>query len=290
MTQAEVRNITDEQYHADPALSKTKLSEFIDSAEIYYHRHILDRMCGKKETASMATGSIIHECLLLNKSLAEVVDVIPADCLTAAGAINSRGKAWQDFCFEAQGYKVKLSEYNAIKAILDSESLDEIRELVMSNRHRSGIEQPVFWIDEATGVGCRCKPDLFIHHGDRIEAFDLKVSPFVSPVDFKRQVKRFRYWLQDRHYSSGLYHLFGKRVSFTFLVLEPTYPYRVRRYSLDLDSRALADSEYRRHMQRFAECQESGVWVDQWPSELSLSAYDVGAEIESDDLDWGGKE
>lgn len=281
-------NMTDADYHAHEALSKTKLSDFIESPLLYYHKHISGLMSRKSETTQMMTGSIIHECVLLGRPLNEVCAVIPKDCLTANGSINSRGKAWQDFCLEATGYRVKRQEYEQLKAMLAADSIQQLRRFVNSSSMRRTIECPIFWTDEQTGIECRCKPDWFVEQRNGVECYDLKVSPMISPQQFKSQLKRFRYWLQDRHYSKGLRALTGLDVTFTFVVVEPAFPFRVAMYHLDNDAKALGDAEYRRQLGRYAECVESGDWRDDWERSISLTVWDVGAEVESDSLNWEG--
>jgi len=277
-------DIDDAEYHSNDAVSKTKLNEFLDSSLVFFYRYIEGTMPLKKQTKEMAVGSVVHAVLLEGKSLDDLIAVYPDSVLNSAGAINSRGAEYKAWAAENEGkYWFKQADVSSVtdcvKAVMDS----ELANLVKSATHR---ERSIFWTDAETGLECRCKPDFFCELPDRVIGYDLKISPMVSPEAFLRQVKRFRYWLQDAHYSTGLSELYQKPVQFRFWVVEPVKPHRIKCYWLEeINTRTTAFERWSSAMKSMAECFRSGDWSDKWDGKLVLNQWDFGGEVD-EELNW----
>lgn len=284
---ASIHDMTEDVYHADPAVSKSKLSDFLDSSRMYYEVHEAGTIPRKASTKQMDTGSIVHGFLLDGKTLEEMVAVVPRDCLNSVGAVNSRGDNYKAFIEENEGkYIVKSDQIDAIGDCLEAVMRSDLYELVKDSHHR---EQSIFWTDEQTGLRCRCRPDFFLELDGVVYCCDLKVTPAVHPDAWRRHVKRFRYWLQDAHYSEGLRALYGKPVAFRFWLVEPTPPYRIVPRVLDENHcRTVAGERWRDAMIRFADCKTTGNWDDQWSEVTVLNEWDFGEPAEEQEVIWNG--
>jgi exodeoxyribonuclease VIII len=285
-TSARLVDMPDDEYHRHDSLSKTKLAEFVKSPLTYKARYIDRVMPERMASKQMELGSIVHAVLLEGKLLTDLIAVIPDECLSANGSINSRGSAYREFCErEAGKYFVKERQLEPIRQCLESVERSPLAEVLGQSTQR---ERAVFWTDAITGLECRCKPDFFIELDDAVVCYDLKVSPMVTMDSFRRQIKSFTYWLQDAHYSQGLMQLTGKPVQFRFWVVEPVAPFRVGCYWLEENiTRVEAQQRWRKSVDDFALAKESGEYVENLQGAVVLNQWDFGGEVESElEVNW----
>jgi hypothetical protein len=285
-TSARVVEISDEDYHAHDAVSKSKLAEFYNSPIVYKARYVDKVMPQKTATSGMELGTILHAVLLEGKRLDDLIAVLPTTCLTSSGSINSRGSEYKDFAARNTG-KVILKQ-SAIKPISDCVAAvlrSDLGQVLGTSKDK---ERSIFWTDAETGLECRCKPDFWVELDDHIVCYDLKISRMVNKESFRRQIKSFSYWMQDAHYSEGLSKLTGKPVQFRFWVVEPVQPYRVACYWLEENiTRIESHKRWRDLMDRFADAQASGVYSEDLQSAIVLNQWDFGGEAESElEMKW----
>lgn len=122
------------------------------------------------------------------------------------------------------------------------------------------VERSHFWIDEATGELCRCRPDKEI---PAIGALvDVKTTADMDR--FSGSVWEFRYHAQDAFYTDGVAATTGERPrAFIFLVVSTTRDagrYPVRLFTLTDADRAIGRSEIRENLEVYANCRKTGVW------------------------------
>jgi hypothetical protein len=154
---------------------------------------------------------------------------------------------------------IQPDQYDAAMRQADSvRSLPEVREAL-----DFGIAEPsAFWIDPETGAECRCRPDWVHFCGDRSAVlFDVKTYSSASPAEFRRQIARKRYHVQDAFYTDGFAHASGLDVlAFIFVAVETEWPYAANAMMLDGASRDQGRFEYSRNLATYAQCEASGEW------------------------------
>jgi exodeoxyribonuclease VIII len=97
-------------------------------------------------------------------------------------------------------------------------------------------ECSAFWLDPATGVLCKCRPDWLSPAGNEggVIIVDIKTAIDASPAGFAKAVANWVYHLQAAHYSDGYALATGKPVlGFLFAVVESSPPYAAAAYMLD---------------------------------------------------------
>lgn len=267
---------TNEEYHADTStISKTMLNEYCTSPVQFDLTFNKGTMARKSPTKPMQLGTILHAVLLEKKEVEDVVAIYTPDCFKSNGAINPvpAGK------FRASiGDKiaVKSKELNEVlscfTAVVKSELYDAIKQAKeCEKRHDAIVEE----------VPSRCKPDILCDMGDHILIYDLKFCD-PSPSAFIRSAKRFRYWLQDAHYSAVVSAETGKPVMFRFFAVEPTFPYRVQCYWYGPRQREIARDFHIRKLRELKYSMDTDTWVDDWPNELPLDPWDIGGRHEEE--------
>lgn len=273
-----------DSYHDDHSrISKSMLTDFATDRELYRLRYIDGKLPKREASLAMDCGTAVHSVLLEGGELEDYVRLVPPDCLQSNGAIN--GKRLAELKQTTPGIiYVKGPEFARIAAIIES-----VRKVVpeMGIAAATAKEQAVYWTDTASGLDCRCKPDWYCEqNGNQIICHDLKVTAVINPWDWGRVADRFRYWLQDAHYSAGLEKATGQRVTqFVFWVVEDAYPYRVLRRAYSDSDRKAARHWHANRMCELAACYQTGNWSNQWPDEIPTRSLREAEDLELVELE-----
>lgn len=272
---------TVEQYHRDYSrLSKTMLNHFASSRQKFYHYYVAQDHAPPKPTSQMIVGTAVHKILLERIPVENAVTVYDDTCFKVNGHLNPKPAA--KFREEnASKLIVKQSELDTINATCNAVKDHELGKLI-SNQDAE-FETVITWTDRETGMECRAMVDFFIDMGDHIRAYDLKTTDQVEPMPFKRTAKRFRYWLQDAHYSNGLEANFSKPVSFGFWCVETDFPHRLCLREYTPHSREMAASHRLRYMTDLQNCHETGDWRDEFTKEkdmMTLEPWDEDMPVQ----------
>jgi len=241
-----------DKYHGGPGLSKSGLDSLARSPAVYHALHIDPNRPAPREKAGQLEGSLAH-CAILEPA--------EFDRRYAVGpAVNRNTKIWKEFV-EANSGMVAIQPDQRDVALAQAaavNALPEVREALSLGRS----EVSAYWIDEKTGVLCRCRPD-WVHPvvDNKAILLDLKTCGDASPHEFVRQAARKRYEVQDAFYSDGFGIAAGLDVlAFIFVAVETEYPYAASACMLDDASRASGRLKYRAGLETYAECQRTGVW------------------------------
>jgi len=289
---ARIVELVDEQYHAHDAISKSKLCEFFEDSELYWHRHVCKDIPKRKSSAAMDVGTVVHACILEGKSVDDVAVEIPQECLTSSGSINSRGSNWQQW-ISTIGERIPMKRHeitalqNAVAVVMRRPLIGKI--CLDCNQ----FEKSVFWTDSETGLEMRLKFDALQVGETKAHCYDIKKVAGISKRAFKLQVRKFAYWIQHSQYIEGIEKLLGKPVTFSWIAVEVEPPYRVREFFLPEEYSALARNKWRRLVNAFAEASVTNNWIIDDNGQIELSEWDFDwlAEQEVDaDLDWGNFE
>lgn len=185
--------------------------------------------------------------------------------MNANGAIN--GKRAAELREERPEYEYWMKKHGGSVA---SPSLDMIK--ASYNAFRSGPwgflvgaenvinEEPIFW-ESGDGMKKRCKPDLLLvsKQDDKAICYDLKISQ--DALDFEAKMNKFRYWMQQIHYTEGIQAKHGVAVvDYKFLVHQPEYPFHTVAWSFAQDDIPEMRRVYETYIQQILECDESGDW------------------------------
>lgn len=247
-----VLDMPPEQYHATHAMSAGGLKRMRQSPAHFYGMQLdPNRPPPGEPTPAMKNGTLVH-CAIFEPDQVVARYVIKPDGMNFS---TKDGKAWRD----AQTLEiVDADQMAAAKAQAAAiRRLPEIGALLAD-----GVgEASAFWIDEATGELCKCRPDWTSPAGDGVILIDGKTCQDASPEGFGRQVWNMDYWLQAAWYSDGYERATGKRVhGFVFAAVESIWPHAAAAYMLGDDVLDKARTENRRLLDLYAECRRTGVW------------------------------
>lgn len=241
-------------YHASEGISKSGLDLIAHSPAHYYGRKIdPNRPPEIEQTIAQQNGEIAHCAILEPDEFSKRFQVGP-DVIRST-------KQWKEFESLLPSGVSAIKPDQSIAARRQAASVRCIDDIAKS-LSVGHAEVSAYWIDEETGVLCKCRPDFVHDCGDAgVVLIDVKTCGNASPGEFSRMIAKHRYHVQDAYYSDGFAIASGRRVlGFVFAAVEMIYPYAASAIALDEDSIDQGRRDYRRNLDTYAECLYSGIW------------------------------
>lgn len=240
--------LTNAEYHADPAVSKSHLDLVARSPRHYWHRYLSPDAAPPEPTLAMVLGSAVHTRVLEPHRYNVEYAVAPSvDRRTKAGK-----EIWEEFQAEAEGKTLLTSEQDQLaQAVAQAVFEHPAAALLLSKPGKA--EQSYFWDDEDTGERCKCRPDWHSECGRLI--VDLKTTEDASPAAFARSIHKFRYHVQAAWYLRGL-----SAEQFVFVAVEKQPPHLVGVYVATPEMVTAGQRVAARDLARLAECRAANQW------------------------------
>ena len=235
-------DISNADYHADPAVSASHLKTVMQSPYHYWSRYLDPDRVAMTPTAAMRLGSLTHCAVLEPDELTKRYQLAP----------DRRTKEGKAAVVEMAAAGIEaVSETDLAQALqmADAVRSNSTAALLLANGQ---AEQSFWWDDIATGMRCKCRPDWF--DGETI--VDLKTCQDASAAGFAKAVAAFHYQLQAAHYLCGT---LAKR--FIFVAVEKSAPFATACY--ELDAQAMVHGSVLRHnaLQRLQDARA----INEWP-------------------------
>jgi hypothetical protein len=120
-------------------------------------------------------------------------------------------------------------------------------------------ELTVVWNDDETGLKCKCRADYYVPRHELV--VDAKSALDASPEQFRRDIAKYRYHVQDALYRAGFSAADKPVQHFVFLAVEKSPPFAVAIYELDSDAIGRGYTSARRNIDTLADCLRK----DKWP-------------------------
>lgn len=276
-------DMTNHDYHLAPAISSSALIKFIEKSPRHYKSY-LERE--REETDAMRHGTAIHHAVLEPETFESRYTQKPEGMSFAT----KDGKAWRE---ENKDKEIlTFEQYETCRGIRQSIYNDEITKAIFS---KGSAEHSFFWIDDETGVHCKCRPDWLIENptaeqietisgflpeslvetinGETIFIVDLKSSEDASPRGFINSLNRYRFDVPERFYTTGICtHFKTDNVIFLFLMVEKFAPFTPVIYLAGRETCVRAEGKIREAITGIKYCQENNYWP----------GYNHGRVLESD--------
>jgi len=257
-----VYDITSAAYHASAGLSRSVLCDFRRSPLHYWHKHINPLYERPKPSEAMVFGELVHT-LVLEPQEFENRYVLYAKQ-------DRRTKSGKDAYSETMRWA-----QTAGKQAVDRDTYTEIEKISLAvKRHSlaaglikdSQIEKSIYWVDEDTGLLCKCRPDIW----GGLHLADLKTANDASPSAFQRSICQYNYQVQAAMCRDGVRHATGEDINnFVFIVVEKEPPYAVVCYTLDKEWLDDGEFIYKQVLKDIKACQDN----NSWPAYSNKSIY-----------------
>ncbi len=275
-----VLNMPFDEYLAIDALSASGLKHFARSPW-----HLKNRV-KVEQTRPMLRGSLAHCAQLEPDAMAARYIVTPENAPRRPTAAQWNAKKpgpdsvaamdwWRDFTARCEGRQIVThDEYSITQAQLRAVQAEPYLAALFS---RGYGESSIFWVDKASGVYCKARPDWIQPlDGGSVRMAELKTTIDESPEGFSRTMARLGYHRARAHYISGFEQATGQKVAeYVFAAVTSAPPVLAVPYWLDEETVTQAADEYAEHMDRFAWCLREDKWpaYGDGPQLISLPAW-----------------
>lgn len=256
-------HVGDAEYFADKAwLSNSMLKDFTKSPSIYHGRYVAGTLPKETSTAAMDFGTAVHALLLHPKTW--------RDHLAVRKESNGRTN-------EGKAYRAAFAAEHAGKVVLDDDDFaraQNVAAAVLANEQAAVLldapefcEVPIRWHDAATGIGCKCKPDVVcsteLNDGRRC-VLDLKVVDDPYSSGFERAIFQRGYHRQAAWYEPAVRSALGEseRRHWVLCAAGSEPPHDIRLYVLAEESVDLGAAINRAALKRLKDCIERDSWHD----------------------------
>lgn len=253
--------MTEQEYRQHPAVNKSTLWELRKSPAHY--KWALEHQ--SKDTPALRFGRAFHMAVLQPDEFNQHYVLAPdVDRRTKEGR-----EQWARFQSTLDDRElISKEDYTTVccmsEAVWNDPDASELLE-------GCETEKPVFWVDEHTGIECKCKMDA-VKPGTLV---DLKSCGDASNNAFLREALRYGYDVQSAHYLRGYrsLELTEPNATFWFIAVEKSPPYAVNviRASdafIDRGTWALIDL-----MDKLKECRDKDEWPGYGKNEMVLPEW-----------------
>jgi hypothetical protein len=214
---------SNEDYHADREwLSCSPIKDFLESPPFFQRRYLLGSE-PSTSSESLSRGTLVHAVLEMGwEAAADQIKVIPADYLTASGAL-STSKAAKEW-LAAQGTSLLVTP-------ADADFLTEVQAQCDLNRAVAKLlaviqhkEVSIRW-QRPDGTKLKCRPDAITNVG---RVVDYKTTKYKNPArDFHRACVEYQYGLQSALYQEGAAAAGFSGEPLIFVLISTVSPYTV---------------------------------------------------------------
>lgn len=250
--------LSNEEYHKHPALSRSALSLFDRSPLHFWHRYINPGFVHtESDSPALRFGTACHMRVLEPELFAETYVLAPSE--------SKNSKAYKEAAAEAAEAGKKMltqQEYDQLTGMLNS--LQSHPKAYPALFGHGGINE-TSWIgkDPKTGLELKVRPDRIMKSGALV---DLKTSIDASASHFQRSAVNFGYCLQAAFYQHVMGICTGKQpVNFYFVVVEKEPPYAVSVFQASQAFIAYGRCEMHRLLGSIKSCKKA-YGPNQWPS------------------------
>ena len=269
---------TNEQYHANPAISHSKLECYRRRPALYYKKYIAKTLPQPEESGAFRLGSAVH-CTVLEPKQFDARYVRKPEC-------DRRTK-------EGKIQFAEFSAQHAGKTFLDGDELDQVgamREAVAAHPIASqlladGMPETTWRQPQSNALGAlQCRTDWFSSLGCEIsegEPYVLDIKT-VESLDsdafrnFERAAFSYGYHRQAGFYLPLINEIFKRPVTRMYYVaVEKVEPFGVAVYKLSDDAVARGQDENIADLVRLRRSLETNEWpnIDPTLHELKMPAW-----------------
>lgn len=246
-----------------------------------HFKHWADNPDDDKTSPALTFGKALHMATLEPEAFARTYTVLPADAPKRPTKAQWGAKKPNPDSAAAMAWWRQWQADNAGKVELSADDYDRVQRMAASIQAHpvaAGLlvggqrEITLRWEDEATGLQCQARPDLYLP-GEFI--MDVKSCRDASHEGFSRAVHSYFYDLQQAHYLEGIRRNGDHIRFFVFLAVESVAPFVAQPYLLDVKAEERGFTLRQRAIKRQAECLKVGRWpgYSDEMTELHLPTY-----------------
>lgn len=244
-------DLSNEEYHADPAISASGLKVLVTKSPKHYKAEYIDRVVEKK-TAVMDFGNAAHSFILEPDTFEEEYHVAPAGL-----RMDKRTKAYKDLQEDA-GVKKVLPHVEYVKLLGMRESFHN-HPLAPNILKAGEVETSHFAEDPVTGLMIRARPDIWVSEAPQIIADYKTTGTDIGVTYYEKHSFNMRRDIQAAFHKAVVELTTGEKVDQVLHIVQETAPpYDIRVFRLHGEWLENGEVDMRLALDRLKECIESG--------------------------------
>lgn len=284
-----VYDLTNNEYHSSGGVSRSGIIEFKRSPKHYWHRYLNPLYQPKKSTPEMEFGTAFH-CFMLEPARFDEEYIVAPDKrgnLPEELRLKDVGREAYESAKKSRELEKKKRELDDIsfqqfslgKNIISKENLAQIRIMynsIISDEQALQVvfdgknEKSIYWIDEDTGLLCKCRPDIW--HENFV--VDLKTTKDASFRSFQRDFYSSGYHIQLAMIHLGVKSVTGNSImDFIDFAIEKEEPYCHAIYPIDEAALQFGIDEFKHYLSKMKECFDKNEWPGYSTQTITLPAY-----------------
>ena len=283
-----VVDISNAEYHASAGISRSAIKEFKKCPKKFWHRYLNPEYVAKEATAQMDLGTAFHAMVLEPEKFdreyvvkMEKPPKLPELPKVAAVGKEAYAKAKVALATEKAKRADAIKSFKAFalgKTAISKSDLDELklmhkslladeetRELIEGARY----EKSIYWVDEDTGLLCKCRPDIW--HDNFI--VDLKTTKDASFHSFQRDFYNEGYHIQMAMIHLGLKSIGIDMRHFIDLPIEKEPPFCSVPYPIDEAALKQGNNEFKEALIGIKQCMSKNLWPAYPTNTISVPAW-----------------
>lgn len=233
------------RYHGSDGESKTRICQMDEAPAIY--RWARDHG-SSKETKALRLGTALHDAM--EGTFYQRYAIGPD------AARNT--KIWKEFEAAHPG-KICLKPDEAEPVLQMQAAINRYRPAALLLARQGRFEVSYYWVDPATGLLCKCRPDWI--SADQLTIIDFKTARDVRHAKFQDAAYKLHYFVSAALTMEGVFQTTGIMPEhYIFLCVQPTAPHLVAAYEATADEIALGREFISRNLFLLKRCLETGEW------------------------------
>lgn len=256
----ELFSVAAEEYHKAEGVSASMLDQIRKSPA-----HLKCYMDGelREESDALSLGVLVHRAILEPDLYAEAFHTKPE----GMNFVSKEGRAWK----EAHADKPIVAQdvADTVARCRDAALKQPVVRALLSGGY---AEQSLF-VEDEHGTLRKSRFDYIATSGNVIP--DIKTTKCAAPDDFEKAIERYGYFQRAAFYLDNANLAGLNKDTFVFICVETVPPYLVACYQLNDLVLDAGRTLYRRDLQLYRNCVESGRWPGYHDGikEIGLPAY-----------------
>lgn len=248
--------LTNEEYHAHPAISRSGLALVTQSPLHFWHRFHSGLYQQSPPTPAFRLGTAAHMAILEPDLFACNYAEAPTISRTtkagkeawAAAAEGGQDLLTADEIAHVSGMRTAVQQHPAARQALNVPGLNEASYIT---------------VDPGTGIEIKCRPDRLTESGWLV---DLKTTRDASAAAFAKSTATFGYHLQAAFYMHCLDVLGERPKGFIIVAVEKDPPYAVQVFRITPSAIQLGTSAMFRALAVLRQCRLDYPLANPWPA------------------------
>ena len=262
-------HLSNEDYHADGAISRSGIMKFLESPYKYYAEYLNPNRPVKESTKAMDFGTAFHT-IILEPELFDKKYIMKPQTQYLKDIGKNAWEMYKTTLEYVENCGLEVLSYEDFNLLADMNNAlmnnKQARELIENATYESSY----FWTDEHSGLQVKCRPDIL--HTNMI--VDLKTCVSASSQAYQKAMIDGCYHIQGAMIREGVKKLTGRDISTVInICCEKTYPFEVGIKIISESALEAGHMKFKQALLDIKRCIEYNDWCGYEPEIVDLPTW-----------------